>query len=85
MSATTFTAATREQAVEQKCADVGNAAASSPWFTGPTVFEDVTSDAEPAPAEVAEAEAEMFSAIQARAAEKTLSFWFDQREDIYEG
>ena len=31
-----------------------------------------------------EAEAEMFTAIQARAAERTLSFWFDQREDIYE-
>ncbi len=84
MSATT-TATTREQAVEQKCADVGNAAASSPWFIGPTVFEDVTSDAEPAAEEVAEAEAEMFSAIQARAADRTLSFWFDQREDIYEG
>ena len=84
MSATAFAATTQEQEVEQKCADVGNAAASSPWFIGPTVFSNVTSDAEPAAEEVAEAEAEMFTAIQARAAGRALSFWFDQREDIYE-
>ena len=62
---------------------------SDDWlcYFGPSVIDEgvsATADTRVSQDEIAEAEGELFDAVQAAATRRSLDFWSDPREDIYE-